>query len=121
MGEERAELSVVLTDDAELRDLNRTYRGVDAPTDVLSFPQREGEGNPAPNLLGDVVISVPRAVEQAERYGHSTAREVGFLTVHGILHLLGWDHQTAEEEARMMAASEAILQGLGLVRPEAGP
>jgi len=111
------EVSVLLTDDATIHELNRNYRGVDRPTDVLSFAQREGEdasGDEA--LLGDVVISIERAQEQADRYGHSLAREVGFLAVHGTLHLLGWDHEDAHEEQAMMQKTEDILATIGLSR-----
>lgn len=114
---EDAELSLLLTDDATVHDLNRTYRGVDRTTDVLSFSQREGE-NPDQwdNLLGDVILSVEQARRQAEEYGHSMEREVGFLTVHGVLHLLGWDHEDPEDEIRMMGKTEEILRSVGLTR-----
>ncbi|NMP23015.1 rRNA maturation RNase YbeY [Sulfobacillus harzensis] len=116
-GLEDAELSLLLTDDETVHTLNRTYRGVDKTTDVLSFSQREGDnGDPWDNLLGDVIISIEQARRQAEDYGHSMAREVGFLTVHGILHLLGWDHEVAEDEQRMMAKTEEILASVGLTR-----
>ena len=116
-GLEEAELSIVLTDDSAIRELNQSYRGVDRPTDVLSFSQREGEdGNISPEILGDVVVSLDRAHEQAREYGHSFERELGFLVVHGILHLLGWDHEMPDDEARMMAKTEEILEGIGLIR-----
>ncbi len=112
-----AELSVVLTTDEEVHELNRTYRGIDRATDVLSFPQHEGEDSDLSDpLLGDVVISIDAVERQALEYGHSREREVAFLTVHGILHLLGWDHEVPEDEARMMAKTEAILSGMGLTR-----
>ena len=114
---EEAEVSVLLTDDAAIHDLNRTYRGVDRPTDVLSFAQREGEGGDLDDpLLGDVVISVERAQEQARDYGHSLRREVGFLAVHGTLHLLGWDHEDPEDERAMMQKTEEVLAAMGLTR-----
>lgn len=114
---ETAQLSVVLTTDAEVHELNRVYRGVDRTTDVLSFAQREGEdADPSDPLLGDVVISMDAVERQALDYGHSREREVAFLTVHGILHLLGWDHEQPQEEAHMMAKTEEILAGLGLTR-----
>lgn len=113
-----AQVSVLLTDDATMAELNRTYRGREGPTDVLSFSQREGEDDPAGvELLGDVVISVERATAQAEAYGHSVAREMGFLAVHGLLHLLGYDHERPAEEAEMMAETERILGRVGLSRP----
>lgn len=112
-----AEVSVVLADDAAVHALNRQYRGVDRPTDVLSFSQREGEGaDPNDPILGDIVISLDRVAAQAADYGHSFDRELGFLTVHGVLHLLGWDHQQPDEEQRMMAKTEEILGGIGLPR-----
>ncbi len=112
-----AELSVLLTTDEEVRELNRTYRGIDRTTDVLSFPQHEGEGaDPNDPLLGDVVISMDAVERQALEYGHSLEREMAFLTVHGVLHLLGWDHQDPKDEERMMGKTEAILLGMGLTR-----
>ncbi|MFB5083509.1 rRNA maturation RNase YbeY [Symbiobacterium thermophilum] len=114
-------VSVTLVDDETITDLNRDHRGLASPTDVLSFSQLEGEdmgdlpeGEPVP--LGDIVISLERCLSQAAEYGHSFERELGFLTAHGMLHLMGWDHQTPEDEARMMAKTEEILAGLGLSR-----
>lgn len=117
LDEQHSEVSVLLTDNASIHDYNRQYRGVDRPTDVLSFSQREGEGaDPHDPLLGDLVISVERAQEQATEFGHTVAREVGFLAVHGVLHLLGWDHLEPDEERAMMAKTEEILAPLGLTR-----
>ncbi len=115
---EDAQLSIVLTDDETIRELNRTYRGVDRPTDVLSFSQKEGEDDGMNDglLLGDVVVSLDRVQNQAQEYGHSFERELGFLVVHGILHLLGWDHEKSDDEVRMMARTEEILGGIGLTR-----
>jgi probable rRNA maturation factor len=108
-----AELSLLLCDDAFIHTLNRDYRGKDAPTDVLAFAQREGEGaDPDDEILGDVVISIPTATRQAEARGHSTAREIQVLLVHGFLHLLGYDHGDDEEEAEMEAAATKLLAGL---------
>ncbi|MBT9282976.1 rRNA maturation RNase YbeY [Hydrogenibacillus sp. N12] len=104
------EVSIVLTDDAEIHRLNRTFRGVDRPTDVLSFPMEE------PELLGDIVVSIPRARAQAEEYGHSFERELFFLLVHGFYHLLGYDHETEDEARVMFAKQEALLQAFGLTR-----
>lgn len=106
------EISVLLTDDAEMTILNSEYRGIDAPTDVLAFAMREGEDNQAvhPMLLGDVVISLETAARQAAAAKHSLETEVAFLSVHGVLHLLGYEHETPEEEARMFAMQEAILR-----------
>lgn len=116
-----AEVSVTLVDDQEIQALNREHRGIDQPTDVLSFSQLEGEelaGLPVgePVLLGDLVISLERCVDQADEYGHSVERELGFLVAHGMLHLLGFDHQSPAEEAVMMGRTEEILGGLGLTR-----
>ena len=118
----RVYVSLVLTDDAAIAALNRAFRGVDAPTDVLSFPQLEATG-PAPSVpadaplpLGDIVVSLRRAEAQARDYGHTRARELGFLLVHGLLHLLGYDHETPEEAAAMEARQEAVLHALGLHR-----
>lgn len=111
------EVSLVLVDDERMAELNRRYRGVDGPTDVLSFPMLDGEESPSPEeelLLGDIVISAPRALAQAEMYGHSLERELAFLTVHGVLHLLGYDHQTPEDEARMRQRQREILERVGL-------
>lgn len=114
-------VSVTLVDDEAIHELNREHRGMDRPTDVLSFSQLEGEemgdlpeGEPLP--IGDIVISLERCASQAADYGHSFDRELGFLTAHGMLHLMGWDHQTPEDEAAMMAKTEEILSGLGLSR-----
>jgi probable rRNA maturation factor len=117
------EVSVSFVSDDEIHELNRTYRGVDRPTDVLSFALREGEEDfPVPDegaeLLGDIVISIPTAVRQAEEYGHSVEREVGFLLVHGFLHLLGYDHQDEDAEREMFGLQEEVLQKLGLTRGE---
>ncbi len=105
------ELTIVITDAERVRELNRTYRGVDAPTDVLSFPM---QGEPLPEeasvpYLGDVVIAYPVAEQQARELGHSPQEELRLLVVHGVLHLLGYDHATPEEEARMWARQEAVL------------
>jgi probable rRNA maturation factor len=119
-----AEVSVVLCDDAEIHALNKEWRGVDAPTDVLSFPMEEDLADEPgrelavdePRLLGDIVISLPRAQEQAMEYGHSLQRELAFLAVHGTLHLLGFDHQDDDEQLEMRQQEEAVLSALGLVR-----
>jgi probable rRNA maturation factor len=120
------EVSVLVTDDATLHQLNRDYRNVDAPTDVLSFADdEEGDAAPtafvrppdAPRYLGDMAISYERVVAQAAEYGHSRARELAFLTIHGILHLLGYDHERSDaDQATMRAREEVILQQIGLPR-----
>ncbi len=115
-----AEVSVTLTDNASIHALNKAYRGVDRPTDVLSFPLSEDgeydtDGEAA--LLGDIVISLEKTEEQAAEYGHSFERELAFLTVHSMLHLLGYDHETSrEEEKEMFRRQEEILISLGLGR-----
>lgn len=116
-----AEVSILLVDDQRIQELNREYRQIDQPTDVLSFPQWEvEEWNQAvegePILLGDIVLSVTRARVQSESFGHSLEREWGFLVVHGFLHLLGYDHQSPEEEREMFSRQEEILLQVGLKR-----
>ncbi|RKO66239.1 rRNA maturation RNase YbeY [Desulfofundulus salinus] len=114
-----AEVSLVFVDDEYIHRLNREYRGVDRPTDVLSFALQEGEPMPdagEETLLGDVVISLETARRQSEEYGHSFEREVAFLVAHGVLHLLGYDHLTEEEGRAMREKEEAVLARLGLGR-----
>jgi len=114
-----AEVSVVLSDDAAVHDLNRRYRGMDKPTDVLSFSQREqtAEGPPLPDLpgmppvLGDVIISVDTAARQAAEHGVTLEEELALLTVHGILHLLGYEDETETGAQQMRLREQAILQG----------
>ena len=112
---ENAEVSVLLTDDTEIRSLNRDYRGKDRPTDVLSFSQLEGDfGEIEPDMLGDVAISVDTAARQAAAKGHSLDEELDILLVHGILHLAGYDHEAGAEKARAMRTKEKeILTVLG--------
>ncbi len=112
-GHPDAEVSVHLADDALLHTLNRQYRGMDRPTDVLSFLL---EDDPAAGPLGDVVISLDRVREQAVAFGHSARRELCYLTVHGTLHLLGYDDEDASGEAAMAARAEEVLGMLGLGR-----
>jgi len=108
------DLSIVLTDDVQLHELNRDYLGIDAPTDVLSFPASEIDPETARHYLGDILISVPRAAKQAEIAGHALEAEVQLLAVHGALHLLGYDHAEADEKARMWKAQAEVLERLGL-------
>lgn len=117
------EVSILLVDDPAIQELNCQYRGIDRPTDVLSFAMEEETEDSPPfispeedNILGDIVISLETARRQAEEYGHSLERELGFLTVHGVLHLLGYDHGTKEEETTMRAKEEAVLGVLDLTR-----
>lgn len=116
----RAEVSVTFTDNEKIHALNREYRNVDRPTDVLSFPLSDGEDYDTDGdavLLGDIVISLERAQTQAEEYGHSFEREVAFLTVHSMLHLLGYDHETSPEDERdMFARQDEILISAGMTR-----
>jgi probable rRNA maturation factor len=117
LDESHAELTVSLVDDAEIHRLNRDYRGKDRPTDVLAFALREGRrvsGDDA--VLGDVVISVDTAARQARRRGAAVADEVRTLLVHGILHLLGYDHERSAVDARRMKAQERRLKAM-LVDP----
>ncbi len=109
-----ADITIVLTDDAQLHELNREYLGVDAPTDVLSFPASESDPETGAAYLGDILISIPRAALQAQAAGHNVEEEVQLLVVHGTLHLLGHDHAGAEEKARMWAAQAEVLARLGL-------
>ncbi len=108
---ERAELSVLLVSDREMRKLNRDYRGRDRPTDVLAFAQREGPGGAPDGLLGDVVISVDTARRQAAERRLTLGTEGERLLVHGLLHLLGYDHERSAAEARRMQRRERTLVG----------
>ena len=105
------EVSVVLVDNDYIQELNFTYRGSDCPTDVLSFNlQDNNTALEEEEILGDVIISVEKAQEQAHVYGHTLQREIEFLAIHGILHLLGYDHDTIETEQEMSARKELILK-----------
>ncbi|MFN8634416.1 MAG: rRNA maturation RNase YbeY [Chloroflexota bacterium] len=114
-------LTVTFVDDDEIQQINQQHRGIDRPTDVLSFPLVDdsvGFALPpdAPRELGDVIVSYPRAVAQAEEYGHSVEREVAYLVVHGVLHILGHDHEVPAEQALMRAREESALAVAGLLR-----
>ncbi|MBQ7203128.1 MAG: rRNA maturation RNase YbeY [Eubacterium sp.] len=119
---DKAEVSVRFVDNETIHELNREYRNIDRPTDVLSFPLGENgvydtDMTSGAKLLGDIVISVPKAVEQAQEYNHSLQREIGFLTVHSMLHLLGYDHeQGGIEEVRMREKEETVLTKIGVKR-----
>ena len=108
------DLSIILTDDARLHELNLNYLGVDAPTDVLSFPASETDPETGARYIGDILISLPRAESQAAAAGHALESEVQLLVVHGVLHLLGHDHAQAEDKARMWKAQAEVLEKLGL-------
>lgn len=128
-----AEINILLTDDEEIRAVNKEFRGIDRPTDVLSFPALEytnagdfsyleeavGEFfNPETGelLLGDIVISVDRAISQAEEYGHSITREIAFLTAHSMFHLMGYDHMSTEERSLMEDKQDDVLDRLKISR-----
>lgn len=117
---ENCEVSLMYVDNAGIRLLNKEYRNIDKETDVLSFAMFEGEefpvGDNQPVLLGDIIVSLEKAVEQAKDYGHSLDREVAYLTVHGFLHLIGYDHMNAKDKAQMRENEEYILEKLGLTR-----
>ncbi|MBQ2546024.1 MAG: rRNA maturation RNase YbeY [Clostridia bacterium] len=115
-----AMVSVTFTDNEGIREKNREFRGIDAPTDVLSFPMYDMKNGDMPLdgeicELGDIVLSLERAAEQAEEFGHSYERECAFLTVHSVLHLLGYDHvNSEEEEAEMRARQRVVMKKIGL-------
>jgi probable rRNA maturation factor len=111
---ENASLTLVLTDDDQLHNLNRDYLGIDSPTDVLSFPADETDPETDSPYLGDILVSMPRAASQAESAGHNIEAEAQLLVIHGVLHLLGHDHMEAEEKERMWQAQAEILAQLGL-------
>lgn len=117
-----AEISVTIVDDERIHELNKQYRNVDRSTDVLSFPLGENgvydiNHDTGAKMLGDIVISIEHAFDQAEKYGHTLEREIGFLTVHSLLHLLGYDHENGGFEAvRMREKEEAALTQIGLKR-----
>jgi len=110
------DITIVLTDDRQLHELNRDYLGVDAPTDVLSFPASESDPETGTTYLGDILISIPRATQQAQTAGHPVEAEVQLLVVHGVLHLLGYDHADDEEKAQMWDEQAKVLDKLGLGR-----
>jgi probable rRNA maturation factor len=119
-----AEVSVTFMSDEEITKVNAEYRGMNQPTDVISFALEEmSEGEVAiiaqqgiPVVLGDIIISVEAAERQAEEYGHDMTREIGFLALHGFLHLLGYDHLTKEDEVKMFGRQKEILHSYGLER-----
>ncbi len=117
------EVSVSIVDNEEIRQINKQFRAIDRATDVLSFPLLTFEEGEEPDynekdevLLGDIIISIERAREQAEEYGHSLKREIAFLTAHSMLHLLGYDHMDEGEEAEMFAKQKDILNQAGIPR-----
>jgi probable rRNA maturation factor len=121
--ETNSEVSITFVSNDRIQEINREYRDKDKPTDVISFAMEElGEGEveligaDMPRVLGDIIISIPKAIEQAEEYGHSFIRELGFLAVHGFLHLLGYDHMTEKDEKEMFTLQKEILDEYGLER-----
>ena len=118
----KPEISVCFVDNDKIKNLNKKFRSIDKETDVLSFPMIEFNNQPKDVLikknilLGDIVISLPKAFEQAKEYGHTIEREIAFLTAHGILHLLGYDHINSEDEKIMFEKQEIILSKIGLTR-----
>ncbi|MDR1473319.1 MAG: rRNA maturation RNase YbeY [Lactobacillales bacterium] len=122
-----SEMSVTFMDNLDIQTINRNYRGKDAPTDVISFGMEEKgkeelpifldeEMETLPRNLGDIMISIEKAKEQAKAYGHSYKRELGFLAIHGFLHINGYDHQTSKEEKEMSKLQKEILDAYGLRR-----
>ncbi|MEW9107792.1 MAG: rRNA maturation RNase YbeY [Cytobacillus gottheilii] len=121
--EHETEVSVTFVTNERIQEINREYRDKDKPTDVISFAMEElGEGEVAllgiemPRVLGDIIISIEKTKEQAEDYGHSFQRELGFLALHGFLHLLGYDHETEEDEKMMFSRQKVLLDEFGLER-----
>lgn len=110
--------NIIFTTNEEIQEINKNYRGIDKVTDVISFALLDNDlsNYNAEDELGDIFICVPRAIEQANEYGHSVEREIGFLAVHGYLHLSGYDHMTKEDEEVMFALQEKILERAGLKR-----
>lgn len=118
-------INITLTNNEEIHIINKQYRDVDRPTDVLSFPMyerdeitelRKKDNIFAEEILGDIIISIPKVKEQAEEYGHSFERELAYLTTHGMLHLLGYDHMIDEEKEQMRKREEEILEKLNITR-----
>lgn len=122
LDKKRCEISVTFVDLDEIHELNKQYRGVDKPTDVLSFPQLDDLEEEIPEVceicLGDVVICEQKAREQAEQFGHSFERELVYLFTHSVLHLLGYDHMEDDEKKAMREREEEIMKQIGLMRQE---
>lgn len=120
---QEAEISLSFVSNKDIQEINRNYRQQNKPTDVISFAMQEQTddelhiiGDDGPLILGDIVVSVDKAKEQAEEYGHSLEREFGFLAVHGFLHLLGYDHMNEEDERKMFTRQDEILGEFGIER-----
>lgn len=112
------EFSIIIVDNKRIHEINKEYRGIDRPTDVISFALEDSIDAVPENyrILGDIYISIDKVREQATEYGHSETRELCFLAVHGFLHLLGYDHMKPDEEKIMFARQEEILNGFGITR-----
>lgn len=114
------EISFSIVSNKEIREINKKYRNIDKETDVLSFPLIDFENEEIPNkgtiILGDIIISIEKTISQAKEYGHSITREIAFLTAHSMLHLLGYDHMTENEEKIMFEKQESILKSLNIAR-----
>lgn len=117
---ENAVFNIIFIDNEKIHKMNKEYRGIDRATDVISFALEDDDTcvhiEGTPRILGDIYISIEKAKEQAEAYGHSFKREISFLAVHGLLHLLGYDHMKPEEEKMMFGRQELILDGFGITR-----
>ena len=117
---ENSIFNVVLIDNEKIHEMNKQYRGIDRPTDVISFALEDENSclsfKGEPRVLGDIYISIDKALEQANEYGHTLKRELSFLAIHGLLHLLGYDHMNPEEEKVMFERQELILDGYGVKR-----
>ncbi|NLY78083.1 MAG: rRNA maturation RNase YbeY [Tissierellia bacterium] len=112
------EISVSFVDNEEIRELNSLYRQVNRETDVLSFPMEEGDMIFCGNMLGDIIISAEKALEQADEYGHSLLREMVYLAVHSMFHLLGYDHMTDEEKELMRSKEKEVMRNLQIFKNE---
>lgn len=116
---ENISFNLIIVDNAYIHELNKTYRNIDRETDVITFALEDEDTLILPNeerILGDIYISIDKARAQAEEYGHSLLRELSFLAVHGFYHLLGYDHQTEEEEKIMFGRQEEVLESYGITR-----
>ena len=116
---ENISFNLIIVNNEYIHELNKTYRHIDRPTDVITFALEDEDSIVLPNeerILGDIYISIDKAKEQAEEYGHSLLRELSFLAVHGFYHLLGYDHQTKEEEKVMFERQEEVLESYGIRR-----
>lgn len=115
---DNVEFNIIIVDNEKIHEINREYRYIDRPTDVISFALEDDESFPGleTRVLGDIYISLDKVYEQSEAYGHSFFRELAFLTVHGLLHLLGYDHMQLEDEKEMFSRQELILNEAGITK-----